>query len=272
MTTYTDIILQDTNGNFFIPYGFINRLGDVNITNPTQGQNLTFDAVNQVWKNTSTTATVAWGGITGTLSDQTDLQNALDSKLTSSDLANYVTTNTQQTITAQKTFNTRVNFLGSGDANAIYLSTDTRIDVNGTNNTVLGFASGTFLINNAAYNLRLRGKQTRPVYNSDSNPIALLSDVPKDTGDLTNNAGYIKGITSNDVTTALGFTPYSAANPNNYTSVVESTVSGWGFTKNTGTVTSVNNVSPVNGNVTLSIPSVEAYTAAEVETLWSSIS
>lgn len=53
--------------------------------------------------------------------------------------------------------------------------------------------------------------------------------------------------------------------------VTESTVSCWGFTKNTGTVTSVNNVSPVNGNVTLSIPDIEAYTAAEVQTLWSSI-
>ena len=39
--------------------------------------------------------------------------------------------------------------------------------------------------------------------------------------------------------------------------VTESTVSGWGFTKNTGTVTSVNNVSPVNGNVTLTIPSTD---------------
>ena len=38
--------------------------------------------------------------------------------------------------------------------------------------------------------------------------------------------------------------------------VTEATVSGWGFTKNTGTVTSVNNVQPVNGNVTLSIPTV----------------
>lgn len=38
--------------------------------------------------------------------------------------------------------------------------------------------------------------------------------------------------------------------------VTEATVSGWGFTKNTGTVTSVNNVSPVNGNVTLFIPTV----------------
>lgn len=36
----------------------------------------------------------------------------------------------------------------------------------------------------------------------------------------------------------------------------ESTVSGWGFTKNEGTVTSVNNVQPTNGNVTLNIPTV----------------
>ena len=64
---------------------------------------------------------------------------------------------------------------------------------------------------------------------------------------------FISGITRSDVTTALGYTPYSSANPNNYTSVVESTVSGWGFTKNTGTVTSVNNVQPVNGNVTIDL-------------------
>lgn len=55
--------------------------------------------------------------------------------------------------------------------------------------------------------------------------------------------GYITGISSSDVTTALGYTPYNSSNPNGYTS-------------NVGTVTSVNNVQPVNGNVTLSIPSV----------------
>ena len=94
------------------------------------------------------------------------------------------------------------------------------------------------------------------------------------------NQGYITGITSSDVTTALGYTPYDSSNPSGYTSnvgtvtsvnnvspvngnvtlsipseVTESTVSGWGFTKNTGTVTSVNNVSPTNGNVSLTIPS-----------------
>lgn len=91
--------------------------------------------------------------------------------------------------------------------------------------------------------------------------------------------GYLTGITSSDVTTALGYTPYNSSNPNGYTSnigtvtsvnnvspvngnvtlsipseVTETTVSNWGFTKNVGTVTSVNNVSPVNGNVSLTIP------------------
>jgi hypothetical protein len=69
------------------------------------------------------------------------------------------------------------------------------LNVDGTTNTVLGFSSGTFLINNAAYNLTLRGKGTRPTYNSTT--LALSSDIPA--------------------------------------AVTESTVSGWGFTKNTGT-------------------------------------
>ena len=53
-------------------------------------------------------------------------------------------------------------------------------------------------------------------------------------------AGFITGINSSDVTTALGYTPYDSANPS-------------GYTTNVGTVTSVNNTSPdSNGNVTIS--------------------
>lgn len=59
--------------------------------------------------------------------------------------------------------------------------------------------------------------------------------------DASNPSGFITGITSSDVTTALGYTPYDSSNPNGYTS-------------NVGTVTSVNNVNPVSGNVTLPIP------------------
>ena len=61
---------------------------------------------------------------------------------------------------------------------------------------------------------------------------------------FTNESGYIKGINSTDVITALGYTPYDSANPN-------------GFTSNVGTVTSVNNTQPdANGDVTLAIPTV----------------
>lgn len=83
------------------------------------------------------------------------------------------------------------------------------------------------------------------------------SDLTNDSGYITNSAltgyatetfvtsqGYITGITSSDVTTALGYTPYNSTNPNGYTS-------------NVGTVTSVNNIQPDgNGNVTVpaSIP------------------
>ena len=68
--------------------------------------------------------------------------------------------------------------------------------------------------------------------------------IPTATSDLTNDSGFITSVTSSDVTNALGYIPYNSSNPNGYTS-------------NTGTVTSVNNVSPVNGNVSLTIPTVD---------------
>lgn len=59
----------------------LEQLYNVSISNPTAGQNLTYDAVNQVWKNTSTSATVAWGGIIGNIADQADLQAALNANI-----------------------------------------------------------------------------------------------------------------------------------------------------------------------------------------------
>lgn len=55
----------------------LEELYNVTISSPSAGQNLTYDANAGVWKNTSTSASVAWGGITGNITDQTDLQNAL---------------------------------------------------------------------------------------------------------------------------------------------------------------------------------------------------
>lgn len=54
--------------------------------------------------------------------------------------------------------------------------------------------------------------------------------VPTKVSDLTNDSGFITGITSTDVTTALGYMPYDSSNPS-------------GYTTNTGTITGVS----VNG-------------------------
>lgn len=62
---------------------------------------------------------------------------------------------------------------------------------------------------------------TETAYNSSTNKIATMSDlptVPTTVSSFTNDSGYITGISSGDVTTALGFTPYDASNPSGYIS------------------------------------------------------
>ena len=96
-----------------------------------------------------------------------------------------------------------------------------------------------------------------------------------------NTQGFLKNINSSDVTNALGYIPYDAENPDNYVdeSYVEDYIDAQGFlryisdedvvnalgyipydaenpegyTSNIGTVTSVNNILPVDGNVTIAI-------------------
>lgn len=58
----------------------------------------------------------------------------------------------------------------------------------------------------------------------DTSVIAQQSDLPTKVSELTNDSGYITGITGSDVTTALGYTPYNATNPNGYQANVIETV------------------------------------------------
>ena len=46
----------------------------------------------------------------------------------------------------------------------------------------------------------------------------VVGQIPTDNASLTNGAGYITGIDSTMINTALGFTPYSDENPSNFTS------------------------------------------------------
>lgn len=149
--------------------------GDViSATDTTYTAGTGIDITNGIISNTQTSA--EWGNITGTLSDQTDLQTALDDK--------------------QDVISDLSDIRSGASAGATALQPNDNIS------------------------------------------------------ELQNDVGYITGITSSDVTTALGYTPYDNSNPQGYTS-------------NVGTVISVNNTSPDNnGNVTLLIP------AAQVNSDW----
>ena len=69
----------------------LNELHDVSITSPTNGQVLKYNSTTGLWYNGTDSAGVAWGGITGTLSNQTDLQTALDGKYSTTNPAGYIT-------------------------------------------------------------------------------------------------------------------------------------------------------------------------------------
>lgn len=62
------------------------------------------------------------------------------------------------------------------------------------------------------------------VISVDTSVIAQQSDLPTKVSELTNDSGYITGITGSDVTTALGYTPYNSTNPNGYQANVIETV------------------------------------------------
>lgn len=96
-------------------------------------------------------------------------------------------------------------------------------------------------VNNATLTIQKNGTSVATFTANQSENTTANIVVPTKTSDLNNDTGYITGITSSDVTTALGYTPYNSTNPNGYTS-------------NVGTVTSVNNASPDgSGNVSITV-------------------
>ena len=174
-----------------------------------------------------------WGNITGTLSNQTDLQTALNSKLSNSGNGGNRSLGIMGTITSSRTEGTWIGY--SSEAanwstacgfqakatgqtsiaigwNAKATSTNSIQIGYGTNSTPNTLSIG---FNNTSYTL-LNGITGLIPDARISSDIARTSQIPTNNNQLTNGAGYITGITSSDVTTALGYTPYNATNPNGY--------------------------------------------------------
>ena len=55
------------------------------------------------------------------------------------------------------------------------------------------------------------------LFDGDYGSLSNTPTIPTNTNQLTNGAGYITGITSGNVTGALGFTPYNSTNPSGFT-------------------------------------------------------
>ena len=112
-----DNISELTNDANYITSADLPIVNNGVLTIQVNGDNLATFSANQAGNTTANIVvpdSATWGNITGTLSNQTDLQNALNDKydasnpdgfITSADLpTNHVTTNTIQTISARKTF------------------------------------------------------------------------------------------------------------------------------------------------------------------------
>jgi trimeric autotransporter adhesin len=158
--------------------------GKIYVTNDT---NIIYRWVDTTWIALKTNSTVNWGSIGGTLSAQTDLQNALNAKAS----------------LASPTF--------TGTVNGITKSMVGLANVDNTSDASKPISSATQTALNAKYDASNPSGYISGI--TSSNVITALGYTPYN---ATNPSGYITGITSGNVTTALGFTPYNATNPSNF--------------------------------------------------------
>lgn len=87
------------------------------------------------------------------------------------------------------------------------------------NESVLGEGNISINAGTTNYNDLSNKPQIGGVTLSGNKTLADLGiNIPDSTSDLTNDSGFITGISKDDVTTALGYTPYNATNPNGYIS------------------------------------------------------
>ena len=113
-----------TNPNNYISSAALSTLTDVTLSNVEDGQHLVYDGVAQKWKNVTSSSSTAWGDIIGTLSDQADLQAALNSK--------------QSTITGAATTITSDNLTGG---RALISDSNGKVAVSTISSTKLGYLS-----------------------------------------------------------------------------------------------------------------------------------
>lgn len=209
-----------------------------------------------------------FANLTGSPYDNTNLADALDDKYDASNPDGYITGITSSDVTTALGY-TPYNSTNPNGYQANKIET---IKVNGTAQTITSKAvdisvptNNNQLTNGAGY---ITSSALAPyALSADLSTVATsgsyndLSDKPtipaaQVNSDWNASSGVAQILNKPNLATVATSGSYNdlSNKPTIPSEVTESTVSGWGFTKNTGTVTSVNNVSPINGNVSLTIP------------------
>lgn len=159
--TKTSDLTNDSGFITEVPDTYVNKITVNNVEYTTNNGNITLpDYPDEV----------AWGNINGTLSNQTDLQTALNAK---ADL-----TNTSQEVIADK-FNAK-------DSDYVYTE----------------YGTGTITNKTGRYTSKVI---TLPIASTLDEPctLATTNDIPTKTSDLTNDSGFITEVPSNYVTTTM---------------------------------------------------------------------
>lgn len=226
-------------------------------------EDVQIDAVFQI-----NAAGTTWGSIDGNIENQTDLKNALNSKAsaqTVSEMSETVSANATKitTITATlSTFGDVVtynvdDFATKGQgllADSALQPNDNITELTNnagyiTSSALDGYATEKWVGEQGYLTSVGDGKTTIKVNNTAVGTItanqtsnnSINVSVPTDTTDLTNNAGYITGIDSTDVTTALGYTPQPELIAGENITINNNTISATDTTYSAGNGILINN-------------------------------
>lgn len=241
------------------------------------------DGAIREWSNApAAIASVAWGDITGTLSNQTDLNTALGAKANSADLATVATSGSYNDLTNKPTIPTaQVNSdwnSTSGVSEILNKPTLSTVattgaygDLTGTPNLATVATSGSYndlsnkptipTVNNATLTIQKNGTSVGTFTANASANVTANITVPTQTSDLTNNSGFLTSSTA--VTSFNGSTGAIT-----YTAPVTSVNGSTGAI--TGLQTTGNLVTSVSGSSTDSqYPSAKLFydTIGNVETI-----
>lgn len=263
----------------------LSTLTDVALSNPTQGQNLTYDAAVGKWKNTSTTAAVTWGDITGTLADQTDLNIALSEKQAALVSGRNIKTINNTSMLGSGNIDTSEIFIaayGTTTLQEIYTAYNAGYTVFCKITDILDFklaslvrivhtpfgvdkkAVFSYCANNKIYTYTVTDEATWttateniPTHITDgtntvtasNNGTVNISTLLPDVSNFVTNSSLATTLSS------YATQQWAQQQASSLYASMQTWVQNQGYTTNVGTVTSVNNTQPdANGNVTLIIP------------------